>query len=219
MHMHARTHTHTHTHKVICVVCQLLCKCNYSILITGYQLRTCDKQRTYVVKASQYIHTLYLQISNIPRCISFKHYKLVSGVLVVTKWQTLVHQYTPLPLLINTQHYSLFQIRNNMPLIEAADAAYQGCLPSCELHSRSLIVEHTGKVCRLRMQIMQSWDCTRVTQSPDCDHVTQSQDWLLMSLDSENAQPYLKTVQILRLRGTYSRKSLIQTCWDQRVFR
>ena len=118
------------------------------------------------------------------------------------------------------QHTALLTLPDcNMPLIEAADAAYQGCLPSCELHSRSLIVEHTGKVCRLRMQIMQSWDCTRVTQSPDCARVTQSQDWLLMSLDSENAQCYLKTVQILRLRGTYSRKSLIRTCWDQRVFR
>ena len=36
----------------------------------------------------------------------------------------------PLPLLINTQHYSLFQME--------ADVAYQGCLSSCELHSRSL---------------------------------------------------------------------------------
>ena len=45
-----------------------------------------------------------------------------------------------------------------MPPMEA-DAAYQGCLPSCELHSRSLAVGRTGKVRRL---------CTCVTQSPDC---------------------------------------------------
>ena len=52
------------------------------------------------------------------------------------------------PLLINTQHYSS---RCNME----ADAAYQGCLPSCELHihSRSLTFRRTGKVecaCKLR---------------------------------------------------------------------
>ena len=46
---------------------------------------------------------------------------------------------TPLPLLIDTQHCLLFHI----PLMEV-DATYQGCLPSCELHSRSLSVGHTG---------------------------------------------------------------------------
>ena len=46
----------------------------------------------------------------------------------------------------------------NMPPMQA-DVSYQGCLPSCKLHSRSLTVGHTGKVCRLRMW---SWDCAHV---------------------------------------------------------
>ena len=40
------------------------------------------------------------------------------------------------PLLVNTKRYSLFQITHNMSPMEV-DASYQGCLPSCELHSRS----------------------------------------------------------------------------------
>ena len=47
------------------------------------------------------------------------------------------------PLLINTQHYSLFQIA-----ISRLSRPYQGCLPSCELHmhSRLLTVKRTDKV-------------------------------------------------------------------------
>ena len=88
-----------------------------------------------------------------------------------------------------------------------ADAAYQGCLPSCELHSRSLAVRHTGKVYRLRMRVTQSPDCAQVLHnlgilrmrnaiSRLCTSVTQSRD-------SENAQRNLQIVQILRLRGTF----------------
>ena len=79
-----------------------------------------------------------------------------------------------------------------MPPMEV-DAAYQGCLPSCELHSRSLTVGRTGKVRRLR---------TRVTQSPDCAHVLRNLEIRTQSRDSENAQRNLEIAQILRLRGT-----------------
>ena len=51
-------------------------------------------------------------------------------------------------------HYSLLTLLDrNMPPMEAE------CLPSCELHSRSLAVGRTGKV---------HWLLTCVTQSPDC---------------------------------------------------
>ena len=44
------------------------------------------------------------------------------------------------------QHTALFALPNhNMPPMEA-DAAYQGCLPSCKLHSWSLTVRQIGKV-------------------------------------------------------------------------
>ena len=87
--------------------------------------------------------------------------------------------------------------RNMSPM--EAGTAYQGCLPSCKLHSRSLTVVSTGKVRRLR---------TCVTQSPDCTHVIQSPDCLLnveirtQSRDSENAQCNLEIVQVLRLHRT-----------------
>ena len=55
-----------------------------------------------------------------------------------------------------------------MPPMEA-DAAYQGCLPSCELQSRSLAVRHTGKARRCVDAILR-WH-TRVMQSPDCADV------------------------------------------------
>ena len=61
------------------------------------------------------------------------------------------HQYTALVTLPD----------RTMPPMKA-DTAYQGYLPSCELHSRSLTVGHTG-ACDLRLR-------TRVT-SPDCTHV------------------------------------------------
>ena len=107
-----------------------------------------------------------------------------------------------------------------MPPMEV-DAAYQGCLPSCELHSRSLTVGRTGKVCRLRTRVTQSPDCahilrnlqiahmcyaisrlrTCVTQSPDC---LRNLEIRTQSRDSENAQRNLEIAQILRLRGTYT---------------
>ena len=100
------------------------------------------------------------------------------------------------------------------------DAAYQGCLPSCELHSRSLTVGRTGKVRRLRTHVTQSPDCARVLRNLQIAHmcyaisrlrtcVTQSPDCLCnlevrtQSRDSENAQRNLEIAQILRLRGTY----------------
>ena len=61
-----------------------------------------------------------------------------------------------------------------------ADAAYQGCLPSCELHSRSIAVGRTD-ACDLEIA-----------------HVV-----IMQSRDSENAQRNLKIAQILRLHGTY----------------
>ena len=65
-----------------------------------------------------------------------------------------------------------------MPPMEV-DAAYHGCLPSCELHS-SLAV-----ACR-------AYSRMRILRLP-----AQSQD-------SENAQRNLEIAQISRLRGTYT---------------
>ena len=64
-----------------------------------------------------------------------------------------------------------------------ADAAYQGCLPSCELHSRSLTVGRTGT---RDLEIAHTL-CDRKIAHPQ---------------DSENAQHNLEIAQILRLRGT-----------------
>ena len=54
------------------------------------------------------------------------------------------HLKNPL-LLINTQHYSS---RSQYAPMEAEEASYEGCLPSCELHmhSRLVTVGRTGKV-------------------------------------------------------------------------
>ena len=77
-----------------------------------------------------------------------------------TSWKpSVAHQYTALLTLLD----------HNMD----ADYAYQGCLPSCELHShdsRPLTVTcYSIKVrrytCRLRMQIMPSWDCACVLRN------------------------------------------------------
>ena len=88
-----------------------------------------------------------------------------------------------------------------------ADAAYQGCLKSCELHSRSLAVRRTG-ACDLEIAH------TCVTQSPDCAYVLRNLEIAhtcyaisrlpAQSRDSENAQRNLEIAQILRLRGTYT---------------
>ena len=64
-----------------------------------------------------------------------------------------------------------------------ADAAYQGCLPSCELHNRSLAVGHTG------------------TRDLEIAHMLRNLQ-IAHSQDSENAQRNLEIVRILRLRGT-----------------
>ena len=64
-----------------------------------------------------------------------------------------------------------------------ADAAYQGCLPSCELHSRSLDVGRTD-ACDLEI----AYTCYVISRLP-------AQSW-----DSENAQ----RKQILRLHRTYT---------------
>ena len=83
-----------------------------------------------------------------------------------------------------------------MPPMEV-DAAYQGCLPSCELHSRSLTVGRTGKVRRLR---------TRVTQSPDCAHV-------LRNLQIACAISRLeRNLGILRMRNAISRLRKFSDC-------
>ena len=64
-----------------------------------------------------------------------------------------------------------------------ADAAYQGCLPSCELHSRSLAVGRTG------------------TRDLDIAHMLRDLQ-IAYTQDSENAQHNLEIAQILRLQGT-----------------
>ena len=61
------------------------------------------------------------------------------------------------------QHMALLTLPDHsMPRIAMeANAAYQGCRPSCELHSRSLTVRRTG-TCDLKIahtRFMQSRDC------------------------------------------------------------
>ena len=101
--------------------------------------------------------------------------------LNATYSSVVAHQYTALLTLSD----------RNMSLIEA-DTSYQGCLPSCKLHSRSLAVKHTGKVCRLHMQIMRSGDCGHVLHNlkiahTDCTHVIQFPDCahMLHNLESD----------------------------------
>ena len=77
-------------------------------------------------------------------------------------------------------------VDRNMPPMEA-DAAYQGCLPSCELHSRSLDVGRTD-ACDLEI----AYTCYVIPRLP------------AQSRDSENAQRNLEIAQILRLHGTYT---------------
>ena len=73
-----------------------------------------------------------------------------------------------------------------MPPMEA-DTTYQRCLPSCELHSRSLDVGRTD-TCDLEI----AYTCYVIPRLP-------AQSW-----DSENAQRNLEIVQNLRLHGTYT---------------
>ena len=68
---------------------------------------------------------------------------------------------------------------------------YQGCLPSCKLHSRSLTVRLTGKVRSSGLQ-------AKFERSP------RNLEIGAQSRDSENAQRNLEIAQILRLRGTYT---------------
>ena len=79
---------------------------------------------------------------------------------------------------------------HNMPPMEA-DTAYQGCLKSCNLHSRSLAVGHTGGPCTGACNLEIVHTCYVTSRLP-----AQSQD-------SENAQRNLEIAQILRLHGTY----------------
>ena len=91
-----------------------------------------------------------------------------------------------------------------MPPMEA-DTAYQGCLKSCELHSRSLAVGRTG-VCDLEIAhtcLTQSLDCAYVLRNLEIAHTCYAIPRLpAQSRDSENAQRNLEIAQILRLRGT-----------------
>ena len=67
------------------------------------------------------------------------------------------------------------------------------------MHSRLLTVRRTGKVRRLRMQIMQSQDGARVLRHLETG---------TLSHHSENAQCNLEIAQVLRLRGTLFTKRL-----------
>ena len=100
----------------------------------------------------------------------------------MTYSSSVVDQYTALLTLLDC----------SMPPIEA-DTAYQGCLPTCELHSRSslsgiqvhaILRLRTRGLCNLQIAHM----CYVISRSP------------VQSWDSENAQCNLK---IARLRGTY----------------
>ena len=95
-------------------------------------------------------------------------------------FSSVAHQYTALLTLPD----------RNMPPMEA-DAAYQGCLPSCELHSRSLTVGRTcvqAKFVDCAHAISRLHTC--VTQSLDC----------------------LRNLGILRMRNTISRLRKFSDC-------
>ena len=108
----------------------------------------------------------------------------------MTYSSSVAHQYTALLTLPD----------RSRPPIEA-DTAYQECLPSCELHSRSLAVGGRG-ACNLEIAhawFMQSRDCTHVLCNLKIAHVLCNLE-TAQSRDSVNAQHNLK---IARLHETY----------------
>ena len=87
-----------------------------------------------------------------------------------------------------------------MPPMEV-DAAYHGCLSSCELHSRSLAVGRTV-TCG---SCAQSRDCAYALRNPEIAHTCYTIPRLpVQSRDSENAQHNLEIARIPRLHGTYA---------------
>ena len=99
------------------------------------------------------------------------------------------------------QHTALLTLQDCSMSPMEVDAAYQGCLSSCKLHSRSFAVRHTG-ACDL--EIVHTW----FTQSRECTHMVYAISRLCtviprlpaQSQNSGNAQRNLKIAQILRLR-------------------
>ena len=103
---------------------------------------------------------------------------------------------TPLPLLINTQHYLLLQITVCLLWRQTP-----GCLASCE-HSLSGVQAHT--ILRLHAWFTHSRDCAHVLRNLKITHTCYAIPRLpAHSWDSEYAQHNLEIAQIPRLRGTY----------------
>ena len=99
------------------------------------------------------------------------------------------------------QHITLLTPSDrSMPPMEA-DAAYQGCLASCE-HSLSGVQAHT--ILRLHAWFTHSRDCAHVLRNLKITHTCYAIPRLpAHSRDSEYAQHNLEIAQIPRLRGTY----------------
>ena len=81
-----------------------------------------------------------------------------------------------------------------------ADAAYQGCLPSCKLHSRSLAVKHTAKFVDCTCDLETAHTCYAISRLRTC--VMQSPDCLL-------------NLGILRMRNAISRLRKFSDCTEQ----
>ena len=112
-----------------------------------------------------------------------------------------------------------------------ADAAYQGCLPSCELHSRSLAVRRTcaSDLEIVHMWFTQSWDCAHalrnlceavlifafwswVAKIAKISRYTAHMHYAILRLRTCITQCNLKIAQIPRLRGTYILLSSLVCC-------
>ena len=78
------------------------------------------------------------------------------------------------------------------------DATYHGCLPSCELHSRSLAVGRTGA--HADLEIAHTCGLRNLEIAHTCYAIPRLP---MQSRDSKNAQRNLEIAQIPRLRGTY----------------
>ena len=109
------------------------------------------------------------------------------------------------------QHTALLTLpdRSMPPIAMEADAVHQGCLPFCELHSRSLVVGRTSiqlqvhAILRLRTRGLRNFEIAQMRYA-----ILRSRTRVMQSRDSENAQRNLEIVQIPRLRGTYPRPSM-----------
>ena len=104
------------------------------------------------------------------------------------------------------QHTALLALPDrNMPPMEV-DAAYQGCLPSCELHSRSFTVGRTGAG-TYDLEIVHSW----FMQSQGCTHVLCNLE-IAHTCYAISRLPVQSNLRIPRMRNAISRLRKFPDC-------